>query len=100
VASPKENEWDTDENHFKRWDWVLDEIIWGFEQEHPDYDWDAQYHTGVHDSEWIKLDNGMFEMRKTDKDTSHFDAEGYKAHSDRIDNAMLLFGRYYRGLWD
>jgi hypothetical protein len=99
-APPKENEWDTDENHFKRWDWVLDEIIWGFEQEHPDYDWDAQYHTGVIDTEWIELDNGMFEMKKTEKDTSHFDIEGYKAHADRIDNAMLLFGRYYRGLWD
>ena len=31
-ASPKENEWDTDDNHFKRWDWVMDEMIWAFEQ--------------------------------------------------------------------
>ena len=30
-APPKENEWDTDENHFKRWDWALNEMIWAFE---------------------------------------------------------------------
>jgi hypothetical protein len=32
AAEPKENEWDTDSNHFLRWDWVLDEMIWAFEQ--------------------------------------------------------------------
>jgi hypothetical protein len=30
-APPKENEWDTDDNHHARWDWVLDEMIWAFE---------------------------------------------------------------------
>lgn len=30
TASPKENEWDTDENWFKRWDFVLDEMIFAF----------------------------------------------------------------------
>jgi len=30
-AEPKENEHDTDSNHFKRWDYVLDEMIFAFE---------------------------------------------------------------------
>ena len=30
-APPKENEWDVDDNHFKRWDWVLGEMIAAFE---------------------------------------------------------------------
>jgi len=30
-APPKENEWDADDNHHARWDWVLDEMIWAFE---------------------------------------------------------------------
>jgi hypothetical protein len=30
-AEPKENEWDTDSNHFKRWDYVMGEMIWAFE---------------------------------------------------------------------
>jgi hypothetical protein len=32
MAQPKENEWDTDSLHFMRWDWILDEMIWAFEQ--------------------------------------------------------------------
>ena len=31
-ADPKENEWDTDSNWFARWDYVLDEMLWTFEQ--------------------------------------------------------------------
>jgi hypothetical protein len=30
-AAPKENDWDTDEFFFARWDWVMDEMIWTFE---------------------------------------------------------------------
>jgi hypothetical protein len=33
MAQPKENEWDTDSLHFMRWDWILAEMIWAFEQE-------------------------------------------------------------------
>ena len=42
-APPKENMWDTDANHFLRWDWVLDEMIWAFEQKCRD-DWDGDYY--------------------------------------------------------
>ena len=37
-AKPKENEWDTDEFHFQRWDYILDEMIWAFEQKINDDD--------------------------------------------------------------
>lgn len=30
-APEKENEWDVDDNWFKRWDWIIDEMIWAFE---------------------------------------------------------------------
>jgi len=30
AAPAKENDWDIDDNHFKRWDWFLDEMIWAF----------------------------------------------------------------------
>ena len=33
AAPPTEHEWDTDDNHFKRWDWILDEMIFSFEKE-------------------------------------------------------------------
>ena len=31
-APPKKDEYDTDDNHFLRWDWVMGEMIWAFEQ--------------------------------------------------------------------
>ena len=109
-APPKENKWDTDENTHKRWEWVLAEIIWTFEQLHNDYDWEAQYHKGVIDMAWKPVDKEgnevpkedakLYQMEKGPKDTHEFDVEGYTAHSKRIDNGLVLFGKYYRGLWD
>jgi hypothetical protein len=109
-APPKENEWDTDENTHKRWEWVLAEIIWAFEQLHNDNDWESQYHTGVHDLVWKPVDKEgnevpkeeakLYQMEKGPKDTHEFDVKGYTAHSKRIDKGLILFGKYYRGLWD
>jgi len=31
ATPPKENDWDTDDNHFKRWDWAMSEMIFAFE---------------------------------------------------------------------
>jgi hypothetical protein len=104
-APPKENEWDTDENHFKRWDWALEQMIWSFEQLNDD-DNDAQFHTGVHDVKSVPCkwdENGkatLYEMKKGPNDTSHFDGEGYKAHHEKIQVGLTLFGKYYRNLWD
>src|SRR6056300_10124 len=33
----------TDENFFKRWDWILDEMIWAFEQKCRDH-WEEDYY--------------------------------------------------------
>ena len=91
-APPKENEWDTDENHFKRWDWVIDEMIWSFEQ---------------------NLDNNSEEKFFNDADVDHkdkdfmnnihkikIDQKGLAAHWARKANGFRLFGKYYQGLWD
>jgi hypothetical protein len=99
-AEPKENEWDTDSNHFLRWDWIMDELIWTFDQLHPDNDWEQQYYSGKHDIQWKKLDNGMSEMVRGPKDTFEIDMDGLKAHQARIANGLRLFGKYYQGLWD
>jgi len=104
-APPKENEWDTDDNHFKRWDCVLDEMIWAFEQL-CDEDHDSQFHTGVRDIKTVACEwdeNGkptLYTMEKGPNDTSHFDDEGYQKHNERIGNGLRLFGTYYRSLWD
>lgn len=101
-APPKENTWDTDENFFKRWDYVMDQMIWSFEHMNPEFDWEAQYHTGVIDYRFVKTDpeSKTSEMVRGPNHTAVFDAEGHKKHSDKIDNGLRLFGKYYRGLWD
>lgn len=98
-APAKKNEWDVDENHFKRWDWVMGEMIWAFTQI-DDEDNDAQFHTGDHDVVWVPLANGNSEMTKGPKDTHVFDKDGYMLHHARVKNGTTLFGKYYSGLWD
>lgn len=58
-----------------RWRWVMNEMIWTFEQIVDDSSED-QFHK-----------NG-------------FDVEGYRKHRSRVDNGLRLFGKYYQGLWD
>jgi hypothetical protein len=105
IKSKKES-WDTDCNHFKRWDWILDEMIWAFEQLADD-DWEAQFHTGTSDIIWVpskELDAKgkplTYEMKSGPKDTRKWDKKGYMKHSARIDNGTRLFGKYFRALWD
>jgi len=105
IAAPaKENDWDIDANHFKRWDWVLDEMIWAFEQMQPDCDWEAQYHSGNHDVKWTpnELDGKAitYTMERGPLDTHQFDSVGYQQHQDRITTGLKLFGKYYQNLWD
>lgn len=98
-APQKKNEYDADENHFKRWDWVIDEMIWTFEQLQPDYDWEDQYHSGEVEFISKKLADGNYKLLRGPNDTSVFDKEGWQKHNDRIQNGLLLFGKYFRSLW-
>lgn len=107
-APAKENECDTDENHFKRWDWIMGEMIWAFEQKN--IDWADQYRSGEHDILWVPVDvdgnevpkgeSKFTQMRHGPKDTYKCDYESMKVHQNRIDNGVRLFGKYYSSLWD
>ena len=91
-APPKENDWDTDENHFKRWDWVLNEMIWAFEQ---NLDNDSEDKFFDH-AEWDEKEKDFGKNLHKIK----IDQVGLKAHQDRKANGFRLFGKYYSGLWD
>jgi hypothetical protein len=109
AAEPKENEWDTDSNHFLRWDWVLDEMIFAFEMKARD-DWASEFHSGEIDIRWVPVDaegnevpKGEHRYSRMDRgpnDTHVYDAEGAKKVQDRISNGFRLFGKYYESLWD
>ena len=98
-APPKENEYDIDANHHKRWEWALDEMIFAFESKLDD-SWEAQFETGVNDLQWKKLENGMSEMIRGPNDTKVYDYEGRQKYEDQIKNGFRLFGKYYQNLWD
>ena len=98
-AEPKENEWDTDSNHFARWEWVMDEMIFAFNSKVDD-SWENQFQSGEHDIQWKKLENGHSEMIKGPKDTFDIDMKGRLAYEKRIQNGFALFGKYFQSLWD
>jgi hypothetical protein len=91
-ARPKENEWDTDEFHFARWDWILAEMIWAFAQELADDD-EAEFYD--HSDSFEK--GGDFNERMKNLKV---DRKGLKAHQERKANGFRLFGKYYQALWD
>jgi len=104
-APAKVNEWDTDANHFKRWDWALDEMIFAFEHKVDDT-WQDAFSSGVHDVKSVPCewdDNGkpkLYKMEKGPNDTYKCDYDGIKKVQDRISNGFRLFGKYYENLWD
>lgn len=68
-------EWGTDNWVHYKWEWVLNEMIWTFEQ-------------------WV---NDERDMKFFDEG---FPSQAYKDYYARIHNGFRLFGKYYTNLWD
>ena len=83
----------------KRWDWVLDEMIFAFDHL-VDRTWEDKYHSGEHDITWTKLENGCSQMGHGPNDTYKCDYDGLNEEWKRVDNGLRLFGKYFRNLWD
>lgn len=107
--APKVSKWETDDNIHKRWDWIMNELIWTFTQL-ADEDNDSQFHSGEHDMIWTpvdaegnkvdKADAKLYQMDKGPNDTHVYDDKAHKKHQKRIARGLKLFGKYYQGLWD
>jgi hypothetical protein len=65
---------ETDPDFFKRWDWILDEMIYAFD---------------------CKANKDEVYMRFDSKDRIAMEKE-----QERISNGFRLFGKYYENLWD
>ena len=108
-AQPKENEYDTDGNHFKRWEWTLSEMIFAFECK-LDPSWQEVFSSGEIDKISIPIDHAgnevpkknakLFQWKDGPNHTYKCDYEGMRVVEDRIQNGFRLFGRYYQNLWD
>jgi hypothetical protein len=109
-APPRENDWDIDDNHHLRWDWVMDEMIFAFECKVDD-SWEDAFRSGEIDTIWVKTDEKIlnpvtgkeeitYQMTDGPNHTYKCDYEGMKKVQQRIDNGFRLFGKYYQSLWD
>ena len=94
----------------KRWDEVLDKMIWSFEQILKG-DYDDLYHHGKAEYDWKETDKlypnpltgkmeATFQMVDKNPNRHWYDSEGHQLHEERIQEGLDLFGKYYRNLWD
>jgi len=81
-----------DDNHFKRWDWVLGEIIWALEQKTSDSVEDQFYTKTNPDLKSKNIDEIMENMV--------IDWDAMRKWQARKTNGYRLFGKYYENLWD
>ena len=75
----------SDDKFFARYDWVLDEMIWAFEQK-----------LTYWEDEYYEFDDN----HKLGNKPKRWDDEGMQAHQERMSNGFRLFGKYYESLWD
>jgi hypothetical protein len=101
-ALPKE-QWDWDGNAEARYEWVLDEMIWAFEQL-CDNDNDEQFWITKPEMDWEYMTEPFAEGETSRevkwKVRGECDREAMKAHYDRIQRGLILFGKYFQTLWD
>jgi hypothetical protein len=108
-APAKENDWDTDDNHFARWDWAMSEMIFAFECKTDD-SWQDAFRSGVANyitvpvdadgNEVPKGEHKYYQLKDGPGHTYQCDYEGMKVVEARIQNGFRLFGKYYQALWD
>lgn len=98
-----------DEN-VKKWDEILDKMIWAFEQIATD-EYDSLYHHGRADYDFEKTGQTFFNPITGKQETTYklvdknpnehwYDYVGHRLHEERIQEGLNLFGKYYRNLWD
>ena len=98
----------TDDLFHKRWEWVLDEMIWAFEQcVDPDHGRNQFHHNSDQldlqfvEVEGKKLSEAKFTDQKDPNKPKYWvDYDGKKLHDERIANGLRLFAKYYFALWD
>lgn len=81
-----------DKDTHRRWDWVLDEIIFAMQEIAKDDNGDSQFydHSQVDESA-----DFMTQVKQI-----KVDREGLEAYHKRIQNGCVLFGKYFQALWD
>lgn len=88
-----------EDNHFKKWDYIINEMIFSFESKFDN--WQDKFISGNRDFYFEKIRNTDYsEIKLGPKDTYKIDLEGIKEYQKRITKGFKLFGKYYEALWD
>ena len=87
----------------KKWDYVLDEMIFAFEKLSM-ADWEDEFRSGDLDMQFIESDikiggEKTFQWVEGPNSTYEVDQEGIDKTRERIENGLKLFGKYYMDLW-
>jgi len=95
--------WDWDGNAEKRYEWVLDEMIWTFEQLCDD-DSESKFWITKPEIDMESMEK-PFEEGETTRELKwnvegKLDVDALNAHNARIQRGLMLFGKYFRTLWD
>lgn len=99
-APPVEFEYETDDLHFARWDWIMQEMIWAFGQIAT-----AQKDAPVpykHVGEMQTRDNpdGSCTLLNTGLETIPEKMQELLEYNARVQHATMMFGKYYNHLFD
>lgn len=92
----------------ERWDWVLDEMIWTFEQVVSNDEGRSNYYVPYEDGEEVQRayftrSNGDRHYLLTEEEKrkmGRYDPVLHRAYQERINRGLILFGKYYQSLWD
>jgi hypothetical protein len=99
LTDEEKNTGHTDTLWEQRWEWVLDEMIWAFEQHSTD--WESQYYSGDTDLVTEKVEGTAYsQLVAGPNHTFKVDRKGTQAHAKRMANGRRLFAKYYLSLWD
>lgn len=97
-----------------QFDWVLDQMIWSFEQQFLDDDGRSNYYDPYGPDEEVEEDvpekviNDDGTVTETAplfgkdwrREMGKFNTEKHKAYAERKQLGFTLFGKYYQSLWD
>lgn len=93
AARPVKDEYELDEFYDARWAWVLNEMIWTFEQYTDENRYD-QFDSGKTD---FRIEDG--ELKTGPNHTHKVDVLAKSAYDMRLKNGRMLFAKYYESLW-
>ena len=98
-CAPKENEWDTDANWFKRWDYVLDEIIFAMQEVANDNENEPNMYEKIGDIVTEENPDGTFTVVSSGVKRIEEMVDVNTQYHERVRNGCVLFGKYFMNLW-